>query len=439
MPEYFEIINAPDDPAENDPPVPLFELTEAQEIDVFEELAPPTRTQKLAIDFNNRITEPDYEFSIRHIQFDSPNMPYLLGDALGVYPKNCDKKVDYFLEQYGIDGTACMSAQTLPGADPGRKAEQMERPFRVKQLFIEMLDIEGRPTKNFVKAMWTIAPEGSADRAKLRQLVDDPEMYTKEIAAESLTISEVLLMFSETRATLDQLITMVPVIKPRLYTIASATRDTPGKIELTVITDEWEGASGNFRRGLCTDFFERMDSADHPGVTFTPNCSITPGSFEFAETTVPMVMAGTGTGVAPFLAFARERDWHVNKYGMETNGEMWLFYGCRNRQHDYILGDVLEDLSDKKILSHLKPAFSRDQGEKVYIQDKIVSESEGVYNALVTEKGYLYLCGQAGDREQDVLDAVAKTFEIAGGMTEEESKKELDSLIDDGRYCPELY
>lgn len=127
------------------------------------------------------------------------------------------------------------------------------------------------------------------------------------------------------------------------------------------------------------------------------------------------------------------------KYGPERAGEMWLFFGCRNKTQDYILGDDLEALSEKGVLTHLRPAFSRDGPKKVYIQDRIKKESVGVYNALVTQNGYLYMCGQAGDREADVLNAVKSTFVTGGGLSEEDAQKEMDKLMDEGRYCPELY
>lgn len=169
------------------------------------------------------------------------------------------------------------------------------------------------------------------------------------------------------------------------------------------------------------------------------DCSISPGSFEFGEPEVPMVMTGTGTGVAPFLAFAKEREWYIKNHGPERAGEMWLFFGCRQRSKDYILGEDLDALAEQNVITHLKIAFSRDGPKKVYIQDRIKEEAAGVYNALVTKTGYLYLCGQAGDREQDVLNAVKTAFAVGGDLTEERAQAELDRLIEEGRYCPELY
>jgi len=442
LPSWLKEVDAPADPKENDPPAPLFKLEEVDPREALSEISRPAATRRLEVGFNKRISPDDYEYSIRHIQVLDPDnqLPYLLGDALAVHWRNDEARVREFLGAYRMNADEAFMATPLPDASAGVKADRLQAPFTVVSLFRDMLDIFGRPSKNFLKGLSKIAPEGSSDQERLSYLVSDSgkQAFADEIAGESLTFAEVLLKFPSVRPDLNQLITMLPVIKPRLYTIASSTRSSPGSIELTVITNEWENASGVVKRGSCTDYFERLDTDKNSG-TILVDCSISPGSFQFGEPEVPMVMTGTGTGVAPFLAFAKERDWFVNKYGPERAGEMWLFFGCRNKAKDYILGDELEVLAEKNVLTHLRPAFSRDGPKKVYIQDKIKEEAEGVYNALVTKKGYLYLCGQAGDREQDVLNAVKSAFEIGGKMSKEEAQKEMDTLFEEGRYCPELY
>jgi sulfite reductase alpha subunit-like flavoprotein len=441
LPSWLEEVQAPADPREDEPPAPLFELTPIESRDALQTLSRPPRTQRLEVGFNKRISPADYAYSIRHIQIADPDnkLPYLLGDALAVHWNNDETRVREFLSEYGIEADQCFSAAPVEGVNAGVKAERLDGPFRTVSVFTDMLDIFGRPSKNFIKQLSKIASPGK-DRDHLSFLVSDAgkQAYVDEITAESLNFAEILLKFPSVKPTLDQLITMVPVMKPRLYTIASSVRSSPGSIELTVITNDWQTASGKTKVGSCTDYFERMDTDKNAG-TIKMDCSISPGSFQFGEPEVPMVMTGTGTGVAPFLAFAKERDWFVNKFGPERAGEMWLFFGCRNRSSDYILGDELEELAEKGILTHLRPAFSRDGPNKVYIQDKIKEEAEGVYNALVTKRGYLYLCGQAGDREKDVLDTVAKAFELGGGMSAEDAHRTLNELIEEGRYCPELY
>lgn len=442
LPTWVQEVDAPPDPKENDPPAPLFKLKLADARDALENLSPPPRTKKLQVGFNKRISPKDYEYSIRHIKVLDPDsqLPYLLGDALSVNWTNDDVRVRAFLDEYGLNAEESYSATPLEGVSAGVKADRLEGTFTVTALFTQLLDIFGRPSKNFLKELSKVAPQ-TADGKRLKHLVSEEgkEEFTREIAGESLTFADVLLKFRDAKPDLNQLITMLPVMKPRLYTIASSTRNSPGAIELTVITNTWESNSGEEKVGSCTDFFERIETESDANKEVWIDCSISPGSFEFGEPEVPMVMTGTGTGVAPFLAFAKERDWFVNKYGPERAGEMWLFFGCRNKGSDYILGDELEELEKKGILTHLRPAFSRDGPKKVYIQDRIKSEAEGVYNALVTKKGYLYLCGQAGDREKDVLDSIAKAFEIGGSLSSDVARKHLDDLIEEGRYCPELY
>jgi homodimeric pyruvate:ferredoxin (flavodoxin) oxidoreductase len=440
LPTWVETVGAPADPRENDPPAEMFNLTPVESRDALSSLARPARTQRLPLKFNKRISPADYDYSIRHITVDDSDhqLPYLLGDALAVNWTNDEARVLEFLSNYGLNADDCFSATPLPGVEAGVKADRLDGPFSVKSLFTDMLDIFGRPSKNFLKNLAKVAEPG-ADQERLNFLASEAgkEAFAEEFFGEALNFAEVLLKFPSVKPSLNQLITMLPVMKPRLYTIASSTRRTPGSIELTVITDDWTTPSGQNKCGSCTDFFERLDTDKSDGQLWI-DCSISPGSFEFGAPEVPMVMTGTGTGVAPFLAFAKEREWFVNKFGPERAGEMWLFFGCRNKAKDYILGDDLEALSETGVLTHLRPAFSRDTAKKVYIQDRIKEEAVGVHNALVNKEGYLYMCGQAGDREKDVLDAVTKAFELAG-MSPEAAKQEMDKLIEDGRYCPELY
>jgi len=230
-------------------------------------------------------------------------------------------------------------------------------------------------------------------------------------------------------------LTLLPCIKPRLYTIASSSRAYPGKARLTVVINDWETPSGAQRVGLCTDYLERIGEEGGPAQAA---CTMTSGTFNFpASNETPMVMVGLGTGVAPFIAFAQDRRWRRD--GGEKNGPMWLFYGCRHEAKDYILGETLEALEGEGILTELRPAFSRDTAEKVYVQHRIVEEPEKIYTDLITHGGYFYLCGQAGQLELDVKAALVTCFEKGGGVSKREAEKLLKKLVDEGRYCVELY
>jgi len=149
-----------------------------------------------------------------------------------------------------------------------------------------------------------------------------------------------------------------------------------------------------------------------------------------------MVMTGLGTGLAPFRAFAQEWDFW-NKQGQQT-GNMWLFYGCRHKAKDYCFADELEDWEKRGLITHLRPAFSRDQKAKIYVQTRMNEVPDELYGELVTKKGYFYLCGQAGQLEIDVQNAIKNAIKHGGG-TDEEVEAEFAKMVDEGRYNLELY
>jgi len=232
LPSWVEEVQAPPDPRENDPPAPLFHLVQADPKDAVD-IARPLRTRRLLVGFNKRISPPDYEYSIRHIQVLDPEntLPYLLGDALAVYWNNDETRTREFLAAYGLDAESCFTARALEGVASGVKGERLDGTFRIFSLFSDMLDIFGRPSKNFLKDLSKVAAPGpDKDRLKFLTSEEGASAYAEEITGESLTFADVLLKFSSVKPDLNQLITMLPVMKPRLYTIASSTRLTPGSI-----------------------------------------------------------------------------------------------------------------------------------------------------------------------------------------------------------------
>ncbi|KAF4702784.1 hypothetical protein FOZ62_002050, partial [Perkinsus olseni] len=177
---------------------------------------------------------------------------------------------------------------------------------------------------------------------------------------------------------------LVPCIKPRLYSIASSQRFVNDKVELVIVVNDWKTPSGATKRGLCTNYIDRLATDGHEDLTHKVVVSVTPGTFNLPPTLMePYVMTGLGTGLAPFRAFIQERAFFKN-LGYET-GPMWLFYGCRYRAKDYILGHELEKWAEEGVITHLKPAFSRDQKEKVYVQHKMLESKDDLYEDLINK------------------------------------------------------
>jgi sulfite reductase alpha subunit-like flavoprotein len=258
-------------------------------------------------------------------------------------------------------------------------------------------------------------------------------MYSA-MTAEGATFGDVLLKYSsEAKPSVEHLITLIPPVKPRLYSIASSPRFVgPQLVELVVVINEWKTPSGKICAGTATNYIRSLRAGDDVA------CTITSGTFKFPESPMtPMIMAGLGTGLAPFRAFVQERKWMQNN-GIKT-GPMWLFYGCRYKAKDYIFGEELEQYQADGVLTELHPAFSRDTTKKVYVQHKIGENAARVYDDLINKNGFFYLCGQAGQTELDIKDAIYNSIAHSEGISKDQALAKFEELANDGRYCPELY
>jgi homodimeric pyruvate:ferredoxin (flavodoxin) oxidoreductase len=437
-PDWVKINNAPAAKDEHLIPEPLFELEEMPAGSYDYQTVKPPGTTRMMMNLNSRITPRDYDRDIRHLQFDlgDTKFSYLLGDALAIYPHNNPELVESFLEFYKLDGDALFQVSATGEVDKRRQASY-RRPLTTRQIFTEVVDLFGRPTKSFYKELAKFAVD-PAEKAEIDMLISDTDegkaIYLTMVE-ETYTFADVLRKFRSAKVPMEHILTLVPCIKPRLYTIASSQRWHNNMVELMIVINDWTTPSGKFQVGTSTDYIHRLEhDGDKPYEIW---CGLTSGSFNFpVDRTTPMVMTGLGTGLAPFRAFAQEWEFW-NTQGQKT-GNMWLFYGCRHKAKDYCFADELEDWEKRGLITHLRPAFSRDQKEKIYVQTRMNEVPEDLYGELVTKKGYFYLCGQAGQLEVDVQNAIKKAIKHGGG-TDEEVEAEFAKMVDEGRYNLELY
>ena len=439
-PQFWSVQKAPE-PAVSGPPESVFEIVSLGEDNVkapYKAITAPGAV--LAnVDLCDRLTPGDYNRDIRHVRISvDKDLPYMLGDVLNLFPRNDTERVRDFLTKFGENPDEMVKLTPAVGANmDARKRTASLRPRTLEQIFTEVLDIFGRPNRGFYKTLSRFAPEGSEAKRELELLAGDSaegkKMYS-EVSAEAVTYGDMILKYlDDARPSVEQLITLVPPVKPRLYSIASSPRFVgPSIVELVIVINEWKTPSGQLRRGTGTNYVRSLSSGDEVA------CTITSGTFKFPESPMtPMIMSGLGTGLAPFRAFVQERQW-MKDQGMKT-GPMWLFYGCRYRAKDYIFGDELEKFAAEGVLTELHPAFSRDGANKVYVQNKILANKQRVYEDLITKNGFFYLCGQAGQAELDIKEAIYQSIAHGLNVSRDDAFKKFEELAEEGRYCPELY
>ena len=217
-------------------------------------------------------------------------------------------------------------------------------------------------------------------------------------------------------------------ITPRLYSIASAQAEVEEEVHLTVGLVNYEN-NGQQRFGGASHYLaNRIDEGQKVRVFVEHN-----DNFRLPnDTNTPVIMIGPGTGVAPFRAFMQQRE------ADEASGDNWMFFGDQTFTQDFLYQVEWQNYLKSGLLTRMDVAFSRDQAEKIYVQNRILDESESVYQWL--ESGaHIYICGDMHHMAKDVHQALITVIERHSTRSAEEASEWLDQLIAEKRYQRDVY
>ena len=217
-------------------------------------------------------------------------------------------------------------------------------------------------------------------------------------------------------------------LQPRLYSISSSPKAHPGEVHLTVAVVRYE-LNGRARKGVCSTFFADRSAADTKVPVFVHRSP----SFKLpTDGSKPIIMVGPGTGVAPFRAFLEERR------AIAATGRNWLFFGDQKAVCDFLYREELEAMKQDGLLTRLDTAFSRDQSQKIYVQDRMMENAGEIWSWL-QEGGYFYVCGDAQRMAKDVDGALHKVAETAGQLSTEQAVDYVKQLKSEKRYLRDVY
>ncbi|KAJ3024378.1 UNVERIFIED_CONTAM: hypothetical protein HDU68_008227 [Siphonaria sp. JEL0065] len=386
------------------------------------------KTFTVHVTSNTRLTPDTYERNVFHIEFDigSSGLKYDIGEALGVYGQNNPDHVEEFLQWYGAEGSQVIRYDRV-----NEKTGTTETEYRtVSQLFTEAIDIFGKPGKKFFQTLIEHATN-MEERERLGFLAsgEGADELAKLQEEETVTFADVLQMFPSAHPSVEKLLAAIPNIKPRHYSISSSMNVHRTSVHLLVVVVDWKTKSGKVRMGQCTRYLVGLRPGTAVTVSVKPSVMKLPPSHE-----APVIMAGLGTGMAPFRAFVEERAYQKS-LGHKV-GPMVLYFGARHRAEEYLYGEELEAYHFDGLLTHLRLAFSRDQKEKVYIQHKIKADDTMLGDMILKQGGAFYLCGPTWP-VPDIRDALISSF--SKFMTVEEATEKLESLKEEERYVLEVY
>ena len=354
---------------------------------------------------NLKITGRGSVKHINHIEIslEGSGITYQPGDSLGVWAKNDSALVEGVLAASQLNGDEIISFKGKSKPLKQALTENLEITLLNKDFIDQVSKLANSDLLN------EVVESNYAEYIQNHQVVDVLEAAALSFDAQ-------------------QLVDLLKPIKPRMYSIASSLEANPEEVHLTVglVKNENETAT---RFGAASHFLiDSLEEDDEVLVFVEPN-----KHFKLPEASKPTIMIGPGTGVAPFRAFLQERQ------EVEASGANWLFFGNPNFNTDFLYQVEFQEFLKEGLLTELSVAFSRDQEEKVYVQDRLIENAEKVWQWIDNDDASVYVCGDMSRMAKDVEQALLNIIEQQGRKTPEQAKEYLKALKKNKRYQRDVY
>jgi sulfite reductase (NADPH) flavoprotein alpha-component len=352
-----------------------------------------------------RLNKPGSAKETWHLEFDikDAGLDYTVGDSFGVFATNDPALVGAVINaiegppDFAIDG----------------------RPLRA--VLQERVSLGPAPDALFQLISYITGGE-RRQKAKALASGEDPDGD-----AESLDVLAAIAKFPGIRLEPEAFIESLDQLQPRLYSIASSPRVDPGRVALTVDAVRYE-VNQRRRLGVASTF---LADRVRPGDRIKAYVQKSQGFGLPADPSVPIIMIGPGTGIAPFRAFLHER------MASKAPGRNWLFFGHQKNDYDFFYEDELIGMKAAGVLTRLSLAWSRDGDEKFYVQDRMRQTGRDVWS-WIAEGAHIYVCG-AVTMGKDVERALVDLVAAYGARSVDEAIAFVADLKKKGRYHQDVY
>lgn len=373
--------------------------------------SPYTRTNpfpgKLAV--NRSLCGEGSDKDTRHFEIDLKGwgLNYEVGDSMTVWPTNDPALADEIIKLLGAKG------------DEPVKSPSRETTLR------EALVSDCRITQTAPKFLKVVAERATA-APLLKDLLKPDRKKDLDTYLWGMEVIDFLIEHPSIKWTPQEFVDVMAKLQPRLYSISSSLKAHPDSVHFTIDVVHYE-SRGRMRKGVCSNFL--AERAGNVPVPVFPNTS----KFRLPEDgNTPIIMVGPGTGVAPFRAFLQERK------AVGAKGKNWLFFGSQKSSCNYFYRDELDEYQRDGFLTRLDCAWSRDQEQKVYVQDLMMQNAAEIWKWL-EEGAQFFVCGDARRMAKDVDAALRKIIQQQGGQSEEATNEFVEKLKTDKRYKRDVY
>ena len=352
----------------------------------------------------------------RHLVVDiaGSGLTYSVGDSLGVYASNRPQIVEEIIELIEATGNEPVMPPRLTAA------------VSLREALTTKLSLGG-PTKKILETFAAKTIEAK-EKAQLAEVLAPGAEELRETFLGQREFIDLLEEFPGVKLAPQELVDQLRRMVPRLYSIASSPKLYPGQVHLLVAPVRYE-SNGRRRYGVCSTFLaDRVTRRKTPIPVF-----VAESHFGLPEDPAKdIIMIGPGTGVAPFRAFVQER------VATSATGRNWLFFGDQHQATDYLYGDEWKRLLAEGKMARVDLAFSRDQPQKIYVQDRLREAAAELW-AWIKGGAHFYVCGDAHRMAKDVDAALHQVIIGQGGLEAAQAADYVKQMKKDKRYQRDVY
>lgn len=336
-----------------------------------------------------RISAVDSEVKdVRHLVFKT-DLTHQPGDVAVLYPENADDDVEELLEVLGWTEYANIDFAIQPNRPDFCPPTRMERVLTLFQLLKVHLDIVRVPSRFFFSVIKKyVTKDHPLAEQHLEKLLELSEEDVSEAGLDSFLDyvwrpkrrpAEILRDFGSLKVPLDCLFDLFPWIKPRSFSIASYT---PGEIHIALAIVRFRTIMKTDRMGLCSTWLANLQQGSKV------NMAVKKGSMRIlGDANSPLLLLCSGTGIAPMRSF-------IQQIALSPGRKVCLVFGCRSLTKDALFLDELQVFVEAGWLQIIAYG-SRDQAQKIYLQDLIRRNSETIQSFLLDPSCHVYLSGNS--------------------------------------------
>ncbi|KNB01633.1 hypothetical protein FOXG_04834 [Fusarium oxysporum f. sp. lycopersici 4287] len=408
---------------------------------------------------NSRLLSGAGGRSYIHVELDvkDTKLEYQTGDHLSVSPINSDVEVERFLRVFGLWDKRHETIRVRSLSDD--LGPPFPSPCSYESVARFYIDICG-PVSREVISTFANSVSNAKQKTTLRQLGKDKEAFLTLTGGNFYNIAaimEALFPGEAVNVHFAIIIEAVPKLQPRYYSISSSSALDANKVSITVAIESFpihntnrhfSGVATNFILDVASTENEAISRSRVQPITYTlptkrphlqPSLSVFVKTSTFrlpSDPTIPILMVGPGTGVAPFRGFVRERV-VMHRQGKDF-APMTLFYGCRKRTEDFLYQEEWEGYTAElgsKFRMYI--AFSREQQNKIYVQDLILEQSRDVAS-LIQNGGHVYVCGDVG-MGRGVTETLCKVLASETSVSLADAQRVLSDMRHSHRYQEDVW